>query len=180
MRTMISDILAQAGFEIVGEAETGSQAVEKYRQLKPDLVTMDIVMPDMGGIDAVREIVKQDPDAKILMCSAMGQQALVVEAIQAGAKDFVVKPFQPSRDVVADLDRAAVQVAGPGRRPTPPPGPEIEAAPPPLRAAGRLVQVTLRAEAPLKGGRALLAVKRAETLGTVHTITPPATAFETD
>ena len=97
MRTRISDILAQAGFEIVGEAETGSQAVEKYRQLKPDLVTMDIVMPDMGGIDAVREIVKNDPDAKILMCSAMGQQALVVEAIQAGAKDFVVKPFQPSR-----------------------------------------------------------------------------------
>ena len=101
MRTMISDILAQAGFEIVGEAETGSQAVEKYRQLKPDLVTMDIVMPDMGGIDAVREIVKQDPDAKILMCSAMGQQALVVEAIQAGAKDFVVKPFQPERVVDA-------------------------------------------------------------------------------
>ena len=85
------------GFEVVGEAETGTQAVEKYRQLKPDLVTMDIVMPDMGGIDAVREIVKHDPDAKILMCSAMGQQALVVEAIQAGAKDFVVKPFQPSR-----------------------------------------------------------------------------------
>src|SRR3970040_1815809 len=97
MRTMISDILAQAGFEIVGEAESGVQAVEKYRQLKPDLVTMDIVMPDMGGIDAVREIVKQDADHKILMCSAMGQQALVVEAIQAGAKDFVVKPFQPSR-----------------------------------------------------------------------------------
>jgi two-component system chemotaxis response regulator CheY len=97
MRTMIGDILTQAGFEVVGEAETGSQAVEKYRQLKPELVTMDIVMPDMGGIDAVREIVKQDPDAKILMCSAMGQQALVVEAIQAGAKDFVVKPFQPSR-----------------------------------------------------------------------------------
>ena len=96
MRTMISDILAQAGFEVVGEAETGAQAVEKYKQLKPDLVTMDIVMPDMGGIDAVREIVKNDPDAKILMCSAMGQQALVVEAIQAGAKDFVVKPFQPS------------------------------------------------------------------------------------
>src|SRR5436309_12698938 len=97
MRTMVADILAQAGFEVVGEAETGTQAVEKYRQLKPDRVTMDIVMPDMGGIDAVREIVKQDPDAKILMCSAMGQQALVVEAIQAGAKDFVVKPFQPSR-----------------------------------------------------------------------------------
>ena len=97
MRTMISDILSQAGFEVVGEAESGVQAVEKYRALKPDLVTMDIVMPDMGGIEAVREIYKDHPDAKILMCSAMGQQALVVEAIQAGAKDFVVKPFQPSR-----------------------------------------------------------------------------------
>ena len=97
MRTMIGDILTQAGFEIVGEAESGLQAVQKYRELKPDLVTMDIVMPDMGGIEAVREICKQDPEAKILMCSAMGQQALVVEAIQAGAKDFVVKPFQPSR-----------------------------------------------------------------------------------
>lgn len=97
MRTMITDILSQAGYDIVGEAESGSQAVQRYRDLKPDLVTMDIVMPDMGGIEAVREIVKHDPDAKILMCSAMGQQALVVEAIQAGAKDFVVKPFQPSR-----------------------------------------------------------------------------------
>jgi two-component system, chemotaxis family, chemotaxis protein CheY len=97
MRTMISDILSQAGFEVVGEAESGIQAVAKYRERKPDLVTMDIVMPDMGGIEAVREICKADPEAKILMCSAMGQQALVVEAIQAGAKDFVVKPFQPSR-----------------------------------------------------------------------------------
>ena len=85
MRTMVGDILQQAGFEIVGEAETGLQAVEKYKQLRPDLVTMDIVMPDMGGIDAVREITRFDPQAKILMCSAMGQQALVVEAIQAGA-----------------------------------------------------------------------------------------------
>jgi len=97
MRTMISDILTQAGYDVVGEAETGSQAVQKYRELKPDLVTMDIVMPDMSGIEAVRLICKDDPDAKVLMCSAMGQQALVVEAIQAGAKDFVVKPFQPSR-----------------------------------------------------------------------------------
>jgi two-component system chemotaxis response regulator CheY len=97
MRTMISDILSGAGYEVVGEAETGLQAIERYRALKPDLVTMDIVMPDMGGIEAVREIVREDPNAKILMCSAMGQQALVVEAIQAGAKDFVVKPFQPSR-----------------------------------------------------------------------------------
>ena len=97
MRTMVRDILTQAGFEVIGEAETGVQAVEKYQQLRPDLVTMDIVMPDMGGIDAVRQICKSDPNARILMCSAMGQQALVVEAIQAGAKDFVVKPFQPSR-----------------------------------------------------------------------------------
>ena len=97
MRTMFGDILRQAGFEVVGEAENGQQAVEKYRALRPDLVTMDIVMPDMGGIDAVREIIREDPKAKILMCSAMGQQALVIEAIQAGARDFVVKPFQPSR-----------------------------------------------------------------------------------
>ncbi len=97
MRTMLADILTQAGYEVIGEAETGVQAVEKYAQLRPDLVTMDIVMPDMGGIDAVRGIVQQFPDAKVLMCSAMGQQALVVEAISAGAKDFVVKPFQPSR-----------------------------------------------------------------------------------
>ena len=97
MRTMISDILTGAGYDLVGEAETGLQAIERYRELRPDLVTMDIVMPDMGGIEAVREIMKLDADAKILMCSAMGQQALVVEAIQAGAKDFVVKPFQPSR-----------------------------------------------------------------------------------
>lgn len=97
MRTMISDILKQAGYEVVGEAGTGVEAVQKYKETKPDLVTMDIVMPDMGGIDAVREIMKVDPSARILMCSAMGQQGLVVEAIQAGARDFVVKPFQPSR-----------------------------------------------------------------------------------
>ena len=97
MRTMLADILKQAGFEVVGEADTGAKAVDRYRELKPDLVTMDIVMPDMGGIEAVRRIVAEYPDAKILMCSAMGQQSLVVEAIQAGARDFVVKPFQPSR-----------------------------------------------------------------------------------
>ncbi len=97
MRTMIGDILRQADYDVIGEAETGVEAVDRFKELKPDLVTMDIVMPDMGGIDAVREIVKIDPSARVLMCSAMGQQALVVEAIQAGAKDFVVKPFQPSR-----------------------------------------------------------------------------------
>ena len=97
MRSMLGDILRQAGFSVIGEASTGAQAVERYRELKPDLVTMDIVMPDMTGIEAVREIVQEFPDAKVLMCSAMGQQALVIEAIQAGARDFVVKPFQPSR-----------------------------------------------------------------------------------
>jgi two-component system, chemotaxis family, chemotaxis protein CheY len=97
MRTMLSDILTQAGFSVVGQAQTGAEAVAKYRELQPDLVTMDIVMPDMGGIEAVKVIVEEYPDAKILMCSAMGQQSLVVEAIQAGARDFVVKPFQPSR-----------------------------------------------------------------------------------
>lgn len=101
MRTMISEILVQAGYQIVGQAESGAEAVRKYHELKPDLVTMDIVMPEMGGIDAVREIVRGDPHARILMCSAMGQQALVVEAIQAGAKDFVVKPFQPARVIEA-------------------------------------------------------------------------------
>ncbi|HJP84590.1 MAG TPA: response regulator [Gemmatimonadaceae bacterium] len=97
MRTMVSDILSQAGFTVVGEAENGKQAVEKYKQLKPDLVTMDIIMPEMGGIEAVKQITQSDPGARILMCSAMGQQALVQEALQAGARDFVVKPFQPSR-----------------------------------------------------------------------------------
>jgi two-component system chemotaxis response regulator CheY len=101
MRTMIADILTGAGYEVVGEAESGLQAVERYKSLLPDIVTMDIVMPDMGGIDAVKAIIATHPDAKILMCSAMGQQALVVEAIQAGAKDFVVKPFQPARVIEA-------------------------------------------------------------------------------
>jgi two-component system chemotaxis response regulator CheY len=97
MRTMVGDILRDAGFDVVGEAATGVQAIERYRALRPDLVTMDIVMPEMGGIDAVREITRLDPLARVLMCTAMGQQALVVEAMTAGARDFVVKPFQPSR-----------------------------------------------------------------------------------
>jgi two-component system chemotaxis response regulator CheY len=100
MRRMLSDILKKEGIEICGEAENGKEAIEKYQQLKPDLVTMDIVMPkieEIDGIDAVKEIMKVDPQAKIIMVSAMGQHSLVVEAIQAGAKDFVTKPFQPSR-----------------------------------------------------------------------------------
>ncbi|MEJ2217265.1 MAG: response regulator [Gemmatimonadota bacterium] len=97
MRTMLGEILRQASFEVVGEASTGDEAVQLYHELKPDLVTMDIVMPGKDGIEAVREIMRESPEAKILMCSAMGQQALVIEAIEAGARDFVVKPFQPSR-----------------------------------------------------------------------------------
>ncbi len=96
MRMMLKNILTGAGYEICGEGENGVQAIEKYKELKPDLVVMDMIMPEMGGIDAVRELVKIDPNARVLMCSAMGQQALVVEAIQVGAKDFVVKPFQPA------------------------------------------------------------------------------------
>jgi two-component system chemotaxis response regulator CheY len=104
MRKMLSDILKKEGIEICGEAENGKEAIDKYQQLKPDLVTMDIVMPkveEIDGIAAVKEIMKVDPQAKIIMVSAMGQHSLVVEAIQAGAKDFVTKPFQPSRVVEA-------------------------------------------------------------------------------
>ena len=96
MRMMLKNILVGSGYEVAGEAENGAKALEQYKALKPDLVIMDIIMPEMGGIDAVREIIKANPGAKILMCSSMGQQSLVVEAIQAGAKDFIVKPFQPS------------------------------------------------------------------------------------
>ena len=101
MRMMIKDILSKDGFEIVGEAENGAEAVEKYADLKPDLVTMDIVMPEMDGIEAVRTIIKMDPGARVLMCSAMGQQPLVVEALEAGARDFIIKPFQPEKVVEA-------------------------------------------------------------------------------
>ena len=101
MRMMIKDILTKNGYEVVGEAENGAVAVEKYKDLKPDLVTMDITMPDMDGIAAVREIKSVDSAAKIIMCSTMGQQAMVIDAIQAGAKDFIVKPFQPERVIEA-------------------------------------------------------------------------------
>ena len=97
MIRMIVDILKKEGYEVCGEAENGIEAISKYKELNPDLVTMDIIMPDMSGIEAVQEIVKLDSKAKILMVSAMGQQSLVVEAIQKGAKDYVIKPFQPSR-----------------------------------------------------------------------------------
>ncbi|MCR4697004.1 MAG: response regulator [Lachnospiraceae bacterium] len=97
MRMMIKDILSKNGYTVAGEAENGEKAVEKYNELKPDLVLMDITMPDKDGIQALKEIKSADPGAKVIMCSAMGQQAMVIESIQAGAKDFIVKPFQPDR-----------------------------------------------------------------------------------
>ncbi|MEW6447630.1 MAG: response regulator [Bacillota bacterium] len=97
MRMMIKNIITKNGYEVVGEAENGAVAVELYKQLKPDLVTMDITMPEMDGIASVRAIRAVDPRANIIMVSAMGQQAMVMEAIQAGAKDFIVKPFQQER-----------------------------------------------------------------------------------
>lgn len=97
MRMMIKDILSKNGYEVAGEAENGLKAVERYKELTPDLVLMDITMPEMNGIDAVKNIKAIDPSAKIVMCSAMGQQAMVIESIQAGARDFIVKPFQADR-----------------------------------------------------------------------------------
>ena len=101
MRMMIKDILTSSEYEVVGEAENGIEAIKLYKKLKPDLVTMDIIMPEMNGIEAVKGIISFDPKAKILMVSAMGQQFLVKEAIQAGAKDFMVKPFQPAKVIAA-------------------------------------------------------------------------------
>jgi two-component system chemotaxis response regulator CheY len=96
MRKLLAKILEEGGYEVVGEAETGSEAIALYKKIKPDLVTMDLVMPDMSGIDAIKEIISSDPKARIVVVSAMGQQSLVSEAMSAGAKDFVVKPFHPS------------------------------------------------------------------------------------
>lgn len=101
MRMMLRNILAKNGYEVVAEAEDVISATELYKTLKPDLVTMDITMPKVNGIEGVREILKIDPQAKVIMVSAMGQQTMVMEAIQAGAKDFIVKPFQQDRIVQA-------------------------------------------------------------------------------
>lgn len=101
MRMLLKDIITKAGYEVAGEAANGVEAVEKYKELKPDVVTMDITMPEMDGITAIKKIKEIDPNAKVIVCSAMGQQAMVIEAIQAGAKDFIVKPFQHSRVIEA-------------------------------------------------------------------------------
>ena len=101
MRMMIKDILTKNGYNVVGEAENGLKAVEKYSETKPDLVLMDITMPEMDGIQALKKIKELDSSATVIMCSAMGQQAMVIESIQAGAKDFIVKPFQADRVIEA-------------------------------------------------------------------------------
>ncbi len=101
MRVTLKNILTEHGCEVVGEAANGREAISLYQELKPDLVTMDITMPEMDGISALKGIREIDPEAKIIMCTAMGQKNMVVEAIQAGAKDFIVKPFQPDRVVEA-------------------------------------------------------------------------------
>jgi len=101
MRMMIKEILIKNGYEVIGEASDGLQALDRFRELKPDLITMDITMPEMDGIQALKEIRSMDSSAKIIMCSAMGQQAMVIDAIQAGARDFIVKPFQADRVVEA-------------------------------------------------------------------------------
>jgi len=104
MRQMIREIIEPEGYEVVGEATNGMEAVELYLKLQPDLVTMDIVMPKRSGIEAVRGILAEDPLAQVVMCSALGQETLVMEALHAGAKNFIVKPFKPDA-VLSTLDR---------------------------------------------------------------------------
>ena len=102
MRQMIREILEAEGLEVVGEAVDGVEAIDQFSKLHPDLVTMDIVMPRRSGIDAVKGILELDPQARVVMCSALGQETLVMEALQAGARDFIVKPFKPD-NVIATL-----------------------------------------------------------------------------
>lgn len=101
MRMMIKDILTKNGFTVIGEAVNGVDALNKYKELEPDLVTLDITMPEMDGLTCVKKIKEYDKNANVIMVSAMGQQAMVIEAIQGGAKDFLVKPFQPERVIEA-------------------------------------------------------------------------------
>jgi two-component system chemotaxis response regulator CheY len=106
MRVTLKNILTQNGYEVVGEAENGAVAVKLYEELKPDVVTMDITMPEMDGLAALKAIRASDSNARVVMCTAMGQKAMVVEAIQSGAKDFIIKPFQPDR-VLEAMKKAA-------------------------------------------------------------------------
>lgn len=106
MRIKLKDILEKNGYEVAGEAENGVEAIEKYKELSPDIVTMDITMPELDGVEALKEIKAMDADAKVLMCSAMGQQTMVMDAIRAGALDFIVKPFDTER-VISALDKVS-------------------------------------------------------------------------
>lgn len=99
MRTMLRNIFVESGFEVIGEAGNGNDAVEKYRALMPDLTTLDIVMPEKNGIEALKAIIAFDPRARVVMCSALGQESLIIEALEAGARDFIVKPFKPAKVV---------------------------------------------------------------------------------
>ncbi|MFS0863864.1 response regulator [Fredinandcohnia sp. 179-A 10B2 NHS] len=101
MRLTLKNILVKANHEVIAEAENGKEAVQKFNELKPDIVTMDVTMPEMNGLDALKAIKESDPQAKVIMCSAMGQQKMVVEAISAGAKDYIVKPFDDSKVIDA-------------------------------------------------------------------------------
>jgi len=105
MRKMVTDALVKGGHEVVGEAGNGNEAIVRFAELKPDLMTLDITMPEKDGLTALAEIVATDPSAKVVMCSALGQESKVLEAIKLGAKDFVVKPFQPAR-VIEAVDKA--------------------------------------------------------------------------
>ena len=111
MRMMLKDILSKNGYEVVGEAENGKEAIDKYIELRPDLVLLDITMPEMDGITALKEIKHIDPQAVVVVCSAMGQQNMVIEAIQNGALDFIVKPFQQNR-VIESLRRIEELTSG--------------------------------------------------------------------
>jgi two-component system chemotaxis response regulator CheY len=106
MRIKLKDILEKNGYEVAAEAQNGIEAVEKYKETNPDLVTMDITMPEKDGVEALKEIKALDADATVLMCSAMGQQSMVMDAIRAGAIDFIVKPFDTER-VIKALDKAS-------------------------------------------------------------------------
>lgn len=97
MRMMVKDTLKKNGYTDIYEASDGVGAVESYKELQPDLVIMDITMPNMNGIDALKNIKEYDPNATVVMCSAMGQESMVIESIKLGAKDFIVKPFKPDR-----------------------------------------------------------------------------------
>ena len=105
MRMVQKEILEEKGFEIVAEASDGLEAIEKYEQTRPDIIILDITMPNMNGLDAMHKIFDIDPKARIIMCSALGQQQLIVEAIKAGVKDFIVKPFKPER-ILSAIEKA--------------------------------------------------------------------------